>query len=138
MLRKIGIDTLDASDSDFKASCTEYVGREGFDVILEASGSKDAALGMTELLGVRGRILAIGVHKVPPAVDLTQVAFKELQIIGTRVYTKRDFEKALRLAATNQLGIGKLISHRFDIARARQGLEAMEDANSSMKVLMIP
>jgi len=135
-LKGFGFDVLNASDPEFKSKCFSYAGPDGFEVILEATGSKEAALWMTELLGVRGRVLALGVHKAPHAVDLTQVAFKELEIIGTRVYTTRDFENALRLAATNRLGLARLITHRFKIDDAADAFKAMEDTSSSIKVLI--
>ena len=135
-LKGFGLDVLNASDPEFTSRCGRYTGAEGFEVVLEATGSKEAASRMTELLGVRGRVLAIGVHKAPPAVDLTQVAFKELEIVGTRVYTARDFDAALRLAATNQLGLARLVTHRFKIDDAADGFRAMEDTSKSVKVLV--
>lgn len=137
-LHDVGIETMDASNPQFTAACKEYAHGEGFDVILEATGSKEAALRMTELLGVRGRALAIGVHKTAPTVDLTQVAFKELEIIGTRVYTSGDFEDALHLAATGRLGLRRLVTHRFSIDDAAEGFSAMMDTDKSIKVLITP
>jgi 2-desacetyl-2-hydroxyethyl bacteriochlorophyllide A dehydrogenase len=137
-LKEFGVKTLDVSNPEFLIMCKQLTRGEGFDVILEATGSRDAALRMTELSGVRGRILALGVHKTAPTVDLTQVAFKELQIVGTRVYTDDDFEHALRLAATGELKLARLVTHRFGIGDGQRGFEAMEDKNSSIKVLIEP
>jgi 2-desacetyl-2-hydroxyethyl bacteriochlorophyllide A dehydrogenase len=137
-LQELGVKTLDASDAEFVTRCKDLTRDEGFDVMLEATGSKDAAARMTELSAVRGRILALGVHKMPPTVDLTQVAFKELQIVGTRVYTEEDFDDALHLAATGKLGLAKLVTHHFGIDDGRRGFEAMVDTNSSVKVLIEP
>lgn len=137
-LREFGIETMNASDPEFVSRCKNLTEGEGFNVILEATGSKEAALRMTELAAVRGRILALGVHKAPPTVDLTQVAFKELQIVGTRVYTEADFEEALNLAATGELGLARLVTHHFSIDDGSRGFEAMVDANSSIKVLIEP
>ena len=137
-LKGFGIETLNASDPDFMSRCKGITNDEGFDVILEATGSKEAALRMTDLVRVRGRILALGVHKAPPMVDLTQVAFKELQIVGTRVYTEEDFDEALRLAATGKLGLARLVTHHFSLDEGAKGFGAMADANSSIKVLIEP
>jgi len=133
--KRIGLDALDASDSDFKSKA-QALASEGYDIVFEASGSKSSALNLTDLLRVQGTAVIVGVHSEPVPVNLTQVAFKELTLIGSRVYTTQDFEKAIRLAATNQLELRKLVTHIMDLRESPRGFDAMKDTNSSLKVLI--
>jgi len=134
--KKIGLGILDASDPDFKSNALGLASPEGFDILFEASGSKPSALNLTDLLRVQGTAAIVGVHSEPAPVNLTQVAFKELSLIGTRVYTAQDFEKAIRLASTNRLGLQRLVTHIISLQDSPKGFEAMADTQSSLKVLI--
>ena len=52
----------------------------------------------TQALAVRGRIVVVAIHATPPPVDLFRVFWRELTLIGARVYERRDFERAVRAA----------------------------------------
>ncbi len=134
--KKIGLHPLDASDPNFKSNAQSLASPEGFDILFEASGSKPAALNLTDLLRVQGTAVIVGVHSEPAPVNLPQVAFKELTLIGSRVYTTRDFEKAIRLASTNRLGLRKLVTQIISLQESPKGFDAMADKNSSLKVLI--
>jgi len=134
--KKIGLHPLDASDPNFKSNAQNLASPEGFDILFEASGSKSSALNLTDLLRVQGTAVIVGVHPEPVPVNLTQIAFKELTLIGSRVYTTQDFEKAIRLASTNRLGLRKLVTHIINLHESPKGFDAMADTHSSLKVLI--
>ena len=46
---------------------------------------------------VRGRLVVVAIHATPPPVDLFRVFWRELTLIGARVYDRSDFEEAIRL-----------------------------------------
>jgi (R,R)-butanediol dehydrogenase/meso-butanediol dehydrogenase/diacetyl reductase len=46
-----------------------------------------------------GRVVVVGSYTEPVAVDLLAVAFRELEIVGTRVYRHADVERAVALIA---------------------------------------
>jgi 2-desacetyl-2-hydroxyethyl bacteriochlorophyllide A dehydrogenase len=133
--KRIGLHPLDASDPNFKSN-GQALAPEGFDILFEASGSKFSALNLTDLLRVQGTAAIIGVHSEPVPVNLTQLAFKEITLIGSRVYTTKDFAKAIRLASTNRLGLRKLVTHILSLHDSPKGFDVMADKNSSLKVLI--
>ena len=57
---------------------------------------------MTKLPRVRGRVVVVAVFSEPPKVDLFQFFWRELQLIGVRVYEPQDFEKAIEIAASGR------------------------------------
>lgn len=52
---------------------------------------------MMDVIKVQGTAVIVGSYKKPPEVDLLKVEFKELTIIGIRVYERRDFEIAIQI-----------------------------------------
>ena len=49
------------------------------------------------MLRVQGTAVVVGSYKKPPEVDLLKVEFKELTMIGIRVYEPRDFDIAIKI-----------------------------------------
>lgn len=73
------------------------IGRGGFDVIFECAGAVQAVADAVEYVRVGGRVAIVSIHKGALPVDLQRIAFREIELIGTRVYTKADFEDAVAL-----------------------------------------
>lgn len=75
------------------------------DVVFEVSGAA-AALEQAIAIAPRGgRIVAVGVQKSPPPVDMRRVTLDELELIGTVAHAVRDdFPEALRLLAARPEG----------------------------------
>jgi (R,R)-butanediol dehydrogenase / meso-butanediol dehydrogenase / diacetyl reductase len=75
------------------------------DVIFEVSGSRTALDQAVALAPRGGRIVAVGVQKEPPPVDMRRVTLDELEIIGTVAHAVRDdFPEALRLISLRREG----------------------------------
>jgi (R,R)-butanediol dehydrogenase/meso-butanediol dehydrogenase/diacetyl reductase len=77
----------------------------GPDVIFEVSGSA-AALEQAIALAPRGgRVVAVGIQKTAPPVDMRRVTLDELELIGTVAHAVReDFPEALRLLSRREQG----------------------------------
>jgi threonine dehydrogenase-like Zn-dependent dehydrogenase len=52
----------------------------------------------------------VGSYKKPPEVDLLKVEFKELTVIGIRVYERRDFEIATQILESKFIDFDLLLS----------------------------
>jgi threonine dehydrogenase-like Zn-dependent dehydrogenase len=77
------------------------------DVVFEVSGAP-AALEQAIAIAPRGgRVVAVGVQKAPPTVDMGRVTLDELEVIGTVAHAVReDFPEALALIARRPEGWG--------------------------------
>ncbi len=87
------------SGGDPAAIVGEATGGDGFDVVFEVSGSAPGVLLATELCRARGRVVQVGFFGKRPEADLMKVIFKELSIIGSRVYTLEDFRRTVPMLA---------------------------------------
>ena len=74
--------------------------------------------------------------KDPPPVDLRLVAFKELSLVGTRVYEKIDFLRAIEFVEQERIKVDSLVSHEFPLERIKEALDLMVEAEDSLKILL--
>ena len=96
LARELGFEAFSASDPRLQPAILEATNGEGADVVFECTGSPKAALQMTTLARCRGSIVNAGVFANPPEVDLRSLNFKELTLIGSRVYSGRTSDVGLR------------------------------------------
>jgi (R,R)-butanediol dehydrogenase/meso-butanediol dehydrogenase/diacetyl reductase len=85
--------------------------RNGADVIFECAGAPSSAREMTSLVRSRGVIVNLGVFKKPAEVDMQAVNFKEIEVLGSRVYARKDFQTAIDLAM--QLPLDRIVTRAF-------------------------
>jgi threonine dehydrogenase-like Zn-dependent dehydrogenase len=68
--------------------------------------------------------------------DLFRVFWRELELIGARVYERRDFERAVALLAEGAISTAELISAVEPLERTAEAFQALESGASVMKVLI--
>ena len=78
--------------------------------MFEVSGSAAGVELMTELACIRGRVVVVAIFPEPPPVRLFDVFWKELTIVGARVYEPADYEQAIGLLAAGTLPLDELIT----------------------------
>ncbi len=109
---------------------------EGADLVIECAGAAASALDMTSLVRPRGTIVNLSVFKKHVPVDLQAVNFKELSIIGSRVYTQQDFVEAVRLAPT--LPLRRIVTHSFPLREVQSAYACFERGDGVCKVVILP
>ena len=72
-------------------------------MVFEVTGSAAGAEMMTKLPRTRGRIVVVAILRQPAKVDLFRFFWRELKLIGARVYEPEDFEAAIALAASGRM-----------------------------------
>lgn len=107
----------------------------GADVLFECAGHPSSAREMTSLVRSRATIVNLGVFKKPVEVDMQAVNFKEIEILGSRVYERKDFQGAIDLAM--QFPLDRIVSHVFSLSEV--GLALLQfQSSESCKVLVTP
>jgi (R,R)-butanediol dehydrogenase / meso-butanediol dehydrogenase / diacetyl reductase len=131
----LGVRTIDPVAQDLVAAVEEWTGGAGADVAFEVSGSEIGLRDATHVLGVRGRLVVVAIHPAPVAVDLFRVFWRELVLIGARVYEREDFERAVELVAAGRVPAAELISRVEPLERTAEAFATLE-AGDVMKVLI--
>lgn len=130
--KALGFETL-PSDENTKEAVHQKTGGAGAHVVFECTGAPACALLMTHLVRVRGRVVVVGIFSEAPAVDLKQVFWREVEIIGARVYEPEDFDRAIALAASGKLPLEAMVTTKRPLTEIQQ---AFEGAASGMKTLV--
>ena len=131
----LGLTVMDPSSPDLATFIDEWTAGAGADVAFEVSGSAGGVTTATHVLGVRGRLVMVAIHSTPREVDLFRVFWRELTIIGARVYERQDFEAAVHLVSAEDIPVRALISQIVPIDEASAAFTALEKGGA-MKVLV--
>ena len=136
LARELGLEAIDPRETDLVEHVNAATGGAGADVVFEVSGSAAGAEGMVKLPRTRGRIVMVAIHAAPTPVHLFQFFWRELRMIGARLYEPEDFEKAIALAEAGNVPLDRIVTNRLPLEQLEHGLRAMEQGGEVMKVLV--
>jgi (R,R)-butanediol dehydrogenase / meso-butanediol dehydrogenase / diacetyl reductase len=132
----LGLATLDPAATGPVEAVTEWSDGAGADVAFEVSGVAAGVATAVDALATRGRLVQVAIHPTPREVNLHRFFWRELTLIGARLYDRHDFETAVRLIVDGRIPAGTLISRVEPMGRALQAFEALESGGGVMKVLI--
>jgi 2-desacetyl-2-hydroxyethyl bacteriochlorophyllide A dehydrogenase len=139
LCRRAGLETIDAAQDDPVEVIRDITDGEGADVVVEAVGHPATVAQMVAACRVRGRILIGGIGGAPNPVDLAAVVFKEVTLVGSRVYESRDMATALQLLGSGALNVDGLVTRTVPLVDAvSEGYQRLRDSRDEMKVLLEP
>ena len=131
--RSLKFDAVDSSQTDIVEYIKAATNGDMADRLFEVAGVQASATQMTELVRPRGTIVNVSVYKKQPVVDMRSVNFKELTLIGTRVYTQDDYRIALDIAGA--MPLDQIVSHRLPLTEVAGAFKTIFDGNQVCKVL---
>ncbi|WP_369264139.1 zinc-binding dehydrogenase [Streptomyces sp. R35] len=133
---ELGLTAWDPADDDIPALVGEWTGDAGADVAFEVSGAAGGVDTAVEVLGVRGRLCLVAIHPRPREVNLHRFFWRELTLVGARLYDRGDFEQAVALVAEGTVPVERLISKIVPLTQAPAAFEALEGGGDVMKILV--
>ena len=131
----LGLRAIDPTAGDAQALVAEWTGDAGADVAFEVSGAVVGIETAIQSLGVRGRLVMVGIHSTPPTVNLFRVFWRELTLIGARVYERGDFEHAIRLLNSGAIPAAQLITRIDPLGEVAAAFAELESGRA-MKMLI--
>ncbi|MFH0871762.1 MAG: alcohol dehydrogenase catalytic domain-containing protein [bacterium] len=139
LAQELGFGVINPQKADAIQAVLDMTGGEGADVVFEEIGLQEAAAQMVAMTRVRGRILMGGIYKKPALVDLQNVAVKEIEMVGSRVYDFRDFQAALDLLNDGRVKATPLISKKIKLEQIiEEGFNVIQAGGQVMKILVRP
>ena len=132
----VGFEVVDPSADDVPARVSELTETRGADVVFEVSGSAAAALEMTKLASLRGRLVLVAIYPEPQPIHLFDFFWKELELRGARVYEAEDYERAIALIANGNLPLERLITTVEPLDRLPAVFEEHARGSTAMKILV--
>lgn len=131
----LGFTTLDPRETDQVEFVNAWSDGAGADVVFEVSGSAAAVLGATDLAKVRGKLVVVAIHPTPREINLQRVFWRELTLIGARVYQRTDFEKAVELLHRGAIPADILITKIVPLSETQSAFADLESGRA-MKILV--
>lgn len=134
--KELGLNAVNPLKIDLVEYVKEQTEGRRADVVFEVAGVQPALDVMTEIAGIRGRILMVAIHGQKKEIDLFKFFWKELKLIGARVYEKEDYEKAIALITENELPFEQMITDVQPLTNIQTVFESIDNNPDGMKVLM--
>ena len=134
--QKVGLVVLDPAATSVKDEVAEWTEGAGAAVTFEVSGAQAGISTAVDCLAVRGRLGLVAVHPQLRDVDLHQLFWRELTVIGSRLYDRSDFERAAELLGSGIIPAETLITHRLPLESVGIAAETLLAKKDVMKVLV--
>ncbi|WP_327341898.1 zinc-dependent alcohol dehydrogenase [Streptomyces europaeiscabiei] len=131
-----GLTAWDPAAHDVPELVRQWTNDAGADVAFEVSGAAAGVDTAVEVLGVRGRLCLVAIHPRPREINLHRFFWRELTLVGARLYNRDDFEKAVALVADGTIPADRLISKVVPLTEAPAAFEALEAGGDVMKILV--
>jgi threonine dehydrogenase-like Zn-dependent dehydrogenase len=97
---------------------TRSVAASPADVVFDAAAHPAVAAELAEAAWPGARVVLVGVYGAPAPLDLQSLTFKEVTVIGTRVYSRDDLAVATRMIAEGRFDPTPLITRSVPLAEA--------------------
>jgi (R,R)-butanediol dehydrogenase / meso-butanediol dehydrogenase / diacetyl reductase len=105
------------------------------DVVFDAAGHPAVAAELADAVAPGGRAVLVGVYGAPAPVDLRGLVFKEVTVIGTRVYSRDDLRVATDMVTGGRFDPDPLITRTVALSDAPAAIGDLA-AGREVKVLV--
>jgi len=134
LISELGVRVVDPADG-LAAVIDDWTAGAGVDLSFEVSGSIAGMEAAVMSLATRGRLALVAIHSRPIPVNLFQFFWRELTLVGARVYERIDFEQSLNLLHDGTIPTDMIISSVVPLAEASKAFSLLH-SGEAMKVLV--
>jgi len=92
----------------------EY-GKDGIDLVYDCVGIEKTIFQAIQIARKGTKIMVVGVPEKKIEIDLSLVQDRELEIVGSLMYIREDFTKAIDLIQKEKIKVAPLITHHFKL-----------------------
>jgi 2-desacetyl-2-hydroxyethyl bacteriochlorophyllide A dehydrogenase len=140
IIKSFGFEAINPTKEDVAALSAEITEEAGYNVVFEVSGSQAGLTSATDLCGIRGTVVFVGFPHKRPEIDVLKTIFKELTLVGSRVYTFQDFTRTVRMleeiVESKQYDLEKIISDTMPVEKAEEAIQQMIRGENLGKILL--
>lgn len=136
--KECGIDaTLNVKKSPLHEMQNEIFNGESFQVGFEAAGVQATLDSLISNVEKGGDVVILGVFSENPRVNMYHVGEHELNVYGSMMYLKEDYEEAVRLIADGSIKTEPLLSKHFPFEQYLDAYKYIEEkGDRTMKVII--
>lgn len=136
--RQCGLEnTCNPSKESFKDAVLRSFGKTSYRVGFECVGIEATMTDAIETIAKGGTIVVVGVFGEKPRVDMGLVQNNELNLVGTLMYKKEDYERAVELIGTGEVSTIPLMSRHYSMDDYLDAYKFIDQARDrTMKVFI--
>ena len=134
--QKLGFETVNPVEVDLVADIMTRTNEKGADVVFEVSGTQPGVDAMTDCAATRGRIVMVAIHAAKPAVDMFKFFWRELKLVGVRVYEPVDYDQAIDIIASGGVDADTVITDVAPLDDIQQAFDSLDASPTAMKSLI--
>ena len=132
----LGFATINPANTDVGKHMYEITGGKGAEIIFEVSGSQAAIDCMTEAAAARCRIVIVAIHAERASIDLFKFFWREIELLGARVYTADDFDTAIEMIASGSIDCDTVITNVQELDKVGEVLADLSGNPNALKSLI--
>jgi 2-desacetyl-2-hydroxyethyl bacteriochlorophyllide A dehydrogenase len=137
VMRALGFDTVCDMAGTEAAEQLRMLAGDGFDVVIEATGSADAVRDGLKLLRAGGTLVVSGIHDGPVEIDATDMVRRNLQLRGSYRAPRAAWPEVVAMLSEHGTEFAPMITHRLSLAEALVGFGLAQNKEAS-KVMLHP
>ena len=136
--KKVGIDYIvNPTKANLLDEIITAFGADKADIIFECIGLNQTVNDAIKIARKGTDIVLVGVYGENPTIDLNSIQNEELRLIGTLMYQKKDYYKAIELVESGKIKLEPLITNHFPFDKYNDAYQYIEkNKEKVMKVLI--
>ena len=137
-VESMGIETINPNEIDAMDLMREVTEGGGFDIVYDTSGAASCILQMPDLCRCGGKLLSLGLSGDAYQFIIGKVAFKEITLVGNRLYSQEDFEEGVRFVEDNwqELHLDRMVTDRLTLSEAEKAVSMMINGDNICKIIL--
>ena len=128
---------INTANEDLNNALLRDFGPDRADLILECVGVQATATQAVECARKGTTVVIVGVFGEKPVVNLGYVQDWELNLVGTAMYQKTDYEAAIELVTSGKMHLDELFTHRFSFDEYLEAYHTIEQSDGDYMKVMI-
>ncbi len=138
MVQSFGFETVNPLKVDLVETSKEMTNGLGFDIVYEVSGSKAGVMAMADCCRVRGTLMSLSLAGIPYEFPIGKVSFKEMTLVGSRLYSQDHFERGVALlpSMAKKYDLAKLVTEIMPLDDVQKAIDMMQKGENLGKILI--
>ncbi|WP_339226720.1 alcohol dehydrogenase catalytic domain-containing protein [Oceanobacillus sp. FSL K6-2867] len=128
-------DTVDIGECSLTDYVKEHLG--SVDKVFLTVGFESVVDDAFEIISKKGKMISIAIFEGKTGVDLNKVFMSEIQILGSSMYIREDFQEAINIISQQKYPLEVLTGHSFKLDEINEAMEAAATKkDNAIKVLI--
>ena len=140
LAKNLGADIIvDTSKEDLGEQIQAAYGSKRADVIFDCV-TINATINTAIEVARRGtRIVVVGIPEERVATDLALVQDKELELVGTLMYVRSDYEDAIEMIRNGSIKVEPIVTHHYSLEQVNEAFDtALNNKTQALKIMLHP